>query len=366
MPLFTSNSSQADKISPWLLSWGLGFILTLLICFLLSHAAKRIGYQAQIIHDRDTWAMQRERLGDLDGDEVALVGQSRLLMGFSMKTAKSMFPNKKFVQLAVDGAEPGPTAIDLASDSDFRGLLVLSISFFPESKYDQSSYLEHYYNAWSLSRKLDRNIRTELQQGFVLFNPRLNPIWQAYSFLSRGQLLDPSFYLDNRERGRIANWSTQAGRRIIESRVAAGDQEWMLGLLRNKASQNWYTQRFTNWFKNFEPHVQALHARGGHLVYLRMPYRVPGKTGHQLEKKLFKPIFDEVAGESEASLIHFLDLEELAELETPDGSHLTYQGSLRFTTVLLETLAKKGLLPPGGRSIATEAFKMRKKSLRGD
>src|SRR5262249_52947108 len=96
--------------------------------------------------------------------------------------------------------------------------------------------------------------------------------------------------------------------------------------------------------REINSNVLALRARGGDVVFLRVP-----SCGErwQLEERYHPKAqnWDHFAAASTALCIHFKDLSSMSALRCPDDSHLDAREAPRFTHVLLDELARHRLLP---------------------
>jgi hypothetical protein len=91
--------------------------------------------------------------------------------------------------------------------------------------------------------------------------------------------------------------------------------------------------------------VTAIQARGGNVVYVRMPtcderWRAD-ETGRP--KAMF---WDRFAARTKAVAIHFRDVPALANLRCPDTSHIASSDGPLFTRMVIEILVARGVIVP--------------------
>src|SRR5690606_27900775 len=86
-----------------------------------------------------------------------------------------------------------------------------------------------------------------------------------------------------------------------------------------------------------ELYVTLIHARGGKVIYLRMPTCDERWKADELTmpKRRF---WDRLARVSRATLVHFKDHSTLSTFECPDTSHIDSKDGPRFTRALIDIL----------------------------
>jgi len=77
------------------------------------------GYQPSMKDDEHAWVRERARVS-ASPRTVALLGASRIQLGFSPPAFRAALPRWTYVQLAIDGTQPAGSLRDLAADP--RGL----------------------------------------------------------------------------------------------------------------------------------------------------------------------------------------------------------------------------------------------------
>ena len=136
------------------------------------------GRQPWVGDDKDLWAEQRRKV-DNNGSAIALVGTSRMHVGLAIDVLRRRFPGREIAQLAIDGAAPLPTLRDLANDPSFRGLVICELdarNLMPEDdRSAQEDYVRHARKVWSTARRIDRALRSTVQERLALLAPDLTP-----------------------------------------------------------------------------------------------------------------------------------------------------------------------------------------------
>jgi hypothetical protein len=91
-----------------------------------------------------------------------------------------------------------------------------------------------------------------------------------------------------------------------------------------------------------EPAVAAIQARGGKVVYVRMP---TCDALWDADERMFPKaqFWDQLAARTHAIAIHFKDDPTLASFDCPDTSHLDMRDAPAFTRALLQVLRDRGV-----------------------
>jgi hypothetical protein len=97
-----------------------------------------------------------------------------------------------------------------------------------------------------------------------------------------------------------------------------------------------------------EPAIAQIQARGGRVVYVRMPTCDERWTGDEIvfPKAQF---WDQLAAQTRALTIHFKDYPELAKFPCPDTSHIESKDAPEFTRTLLDILQRHGAITRASR-----------------
>lgn len=297
-------------------------------------------------NDLRLWAEVRSGLDSLGPQGVVFLGASRIARGLSGPELERQLGKGGYLQLGVDGCLPGGSIEDVLSEESFRGVVVASI-FVHEEKLDaevnpwlpcQQKYVDFFHNQWDPVHRAEWYFQRRLKLTFSLLSyshwdlllylqgrgvhqparetrpDRVNPMdfdlpyWQALS--------EDHAKKNAAQLAKLIETIDTPG--VFETIVAKGDK--------------------------FEALIQSFQARGGRFVYLRMPASNPmhGEVYSQLKTGFW----DRLVRRTHAETIHFLDIEAMKDLQTPDGSHLHASDTAGFTSVLLEELRGRGLLEP--------------------
>lgn len=303
----------------------------------LEWVARRHGFQPSVKDDEYAWTWQRMRVSDDSPRTVAFVGTSRILLAFSSDTFREMLPGWKPVQLAIDGTQPGGVLIDLANDPAFRGIAIvdtLESGITPDDWHRVDAYVRAYHRRWrEVGAMADRWLSTLVQSHLALLTAR------GLHVLTHG-LRSPPYVTTFADRTQHADYS--------RTNVAAHRQLQLVRVRKEMEFPPPTAQDADRWLQaalEMEPYIDRIQARGGRVVYLRMPVCDERWVADQrtVPKDLY---WDRLAAHTHALTIHFADYPTLRDFACPDTSHLDSKDAPRFTRALLTILIQRGVLAP--------------------
>jgi hypothetical protein len=320
----------------------LGLALALLIAALagLEGFWRLQGHTPAIIDDEDLWCSQRDRASLPNA--VVLIGASRLAWGFSTDVIRRRFPDHPVVQLC-DRWSPVAVLRDLSADESFRGVVLASVvaERLERLRWDDQQHLVDYCETqWTPSSEFNRALRMRLEAAFVIVNPIVGILEVGRSLVDGAGLPAPLWVRMSPDRSVRADFQARDqdfirrfARRLIREHAQGGERprpsqprEWLEGV------------------KQIESFVQRIQARGGRVVFIRLPTAGRQWTlDHENYPK--SDYWDALAEMTDARTIHFLDVPGMKNVELPDGSHPDWRAAVPYTELLLDELSKQGVLP---------------------
>jgi hypothetical protein len=341
VPSSISSSSSRAPAGPWLLTWALALAMAAGMVYKLEMHVRAKGYKASVRDNPTLWAYHRGRVSDSSARTVALLGASRMQLGFSTRQFRQEFPGYKLAMLAIDGTAPVGSLRDLAADPDFRGIAIVSMTApaFREKQWNhQDEYINYYHDGVPPGLYLNRFLETLVEQRLVL---RSAGGMRALSMLITHHRWPRAIYLTtwaDRSRSahyRLVNIKARRKHRIERLRAQSAKDT-------RPDPEAWLDQAV-----KVEPFVEAIRARGGHVVFVRFP--TSDEHLEHTERIYPKAEFwDRFAARTRATTVHFLDYPQLSGFDCPDTSHLDMRDAPAFTSALAEILVQKGVLerPP--------------------
>jgi len=348
VPSSTSSSSERAPAGPWRLTWLAALLVAGAAFGGLEALWRSRGHRPSVVDDADLWACHRRRVYGRGHRIVALLGASRMQLGFDTRAFRERFPHYRLVQLAIGGDHPIAALQDLARDPAFNGVVICAMTaagFRRRARDEQQDYVDHYHEHFNTNARFNRLIAALLQGHLVFIHPRFNTEKTLIRALRRQPMPRPTYLIIHMDRSGSADYTRLdivAHRRERVERVRTG----------HAASPPPTPDEWLQEAAEIEPLVQDIHARGGRVVFLRFP-----SSGEHLElDERYYPrrqYWDRFAAITSAVTVHFQDVPGLAGFDCPDASHLDERDAPRFTLALADELVRLGVLLPAAGSTAT-------------
>ena len=339
MPLSISNSDIPYRDipnQPWLKILAVSFLLLVLAMIAWESLSRSMhhttgtylsGFEAM-------WADERRKLDTPNNDiRVVLTGSSRILWASDLDIMETHLGTRP-LQLALPGTSPAIFVEDIVNNTEFDGLIIVGVTPFLFNW-----MTEGYFGGPALER-----LRNELpsQWSGTKLHEFLN---EYFAFLDEGfslfELVDHYTYASVPERAGSKNLSQQgwklgnvyADRQTdmwspIEERGSFDNIQitnfWTPGIdLENIQTPEELTEMSVAAVSFFEPVIAKLRARGGDIIFIRMPSEGLYKeldTASNHRENLWAPMIEGF----NSPAINSMDYPELSsELDIPEWSHLS-------------------------------------------
>jgi hypothetical protein len=297
------------------------------------------GYLADVFAWEPLWAFQRERLEGAGRDTVALLGGSRMQIGFSPGAFHEVRPEIAVVQLADAGKSPLVALWDLARDESFRGVVLCAvpeISTAPGMN-GQGELVNWYRTEWTPGQKYSLLLAVPLQANLVFLQPRLRGP-KLIDALSKGRLPPLNYYRTHFDRSRdmyFDRLSPKAIKGLTDTRIKR--ERSLLPPQPPASLELW--KGHTGRLMRFAQHIAA---RGGQVVFVNFPVR---GAFEKLADDYFPraQYWDDFARAGFLSL-HWEDMPGQESLRLPDGSHLDAESAGVFTRWIARELTARGVI----------------------
>lgn len=339
MPSSTFSSDRAPR-KRYSIIWICAGVLSVSVIAGVESFWRAQGHVPVVNDGQELWSWYRNEVYGNEGKTVVLVGRSRQMCGFWTEGFRERFPDHKLVQLSVAGAKVLPVFRNLAMDDEFQGTVLCSIMPYDLSAPEDQPhpYLDYYiaegkqYESliehWEFGAKHYLN-------SLVAFNPRtsLKSAWRhLYTDRSLPEPVIDQWRFDRAKYYDFSDIDLEKKRKQLLKHNRPGrarePKSWLRGAVR------------------IEPYVEKIQSRGGRVVFLRYP--TTGENQKRTETKYPKEqIWDRFAEATSAETLHFQDVPAMCEIECPDLSHLDIRDAPRFTSILLDELVRRDVLPRG-------------------
>jgi len=331
--------------------------------------ARRSGYAPTLNDTPDLWSETRAKV---QPDSIVLLGTSRMLFDMDLDVLERGL-GRRPTQLAIVGSSPYPILADLAADPSFHGTVLLDIvpAMFlapPGSPpFEASQKALRRYHSWNHAQRWSHRLGIQLENHVAFLKQEdltLAKLLEQLPIPNRANALlgpkfPPYFYtLDRDRRARMFPEAAIVGS-PLQQRVANG---WLPlftmppppTFIPLEKFQQMMGQAMEARFHDTAKHVAAIQARGGKVVFLRMPVTGPlVEREEQLAPRA--ATWDRLVRENNVPAIHFAEHADLRSFDCPEWSHLSAPDSVEFTRRLIPYLQAALHDPKIGGPIAAAA-----------
>lgn len=316
-------------------------------------AARSKGYGPSIDDNPDLWAEQRSRV---QPDSLVLVGTSRMLFNADLDVMEQAF-GRRPIQLALAGSSPFPILENLAHDESFRGTVILDIvpAMFlapggPPMEVSQKALRR--YREWTLAQRWSHQIGKVLDTRLAFLNQEdltLTKLLERVELPERAAYKTPPklppyfFAVDGDRRGRMVPEAAVIGS-PLQQRVAHG---WLPlfspppppSFIPAEQFMAMMGRAIEARFGQTVKLIADIRARGGRVVFVRMPVQGPLVEREELLAPL-AATWHRLIRENGVPAINFADHPELSSFTLPEWSHLSAPDSVEFTKRLVPHLQR--------------------------
>lgn len=337
----------------WQKAFILAFSLMLIGVAAWEYNARVIwGYDAApYIDSKGLWAIQRHRIENSNKNTVAVIGSSRILFDLDLDNYEKITGTRP-IQLALVGTNPRPLLKDLATDENFKGLLIVGItpgSFFRDSGGLFGKNPEYYANE-SPTQKISQRLSMLIEPYLAFYD---NSNWPLFTLIGRMDFENSVAKFDpvsmvwtlsemQKDRNNKMFWKVESEPYYQKHAQAAWQNFFDLG---DKYGAPPFD--LDKYLAGVVQDVNAIRSRGGDVVFVRTPssggYR-PREAKNQPRDKYW----DRLLTETNTVGVHFEDHPELQGFRTPEWSHLHSDDAPVYTANLVPILDAK--LKAAGKS----------------
>lgn len=313
--------------------------------------ARAAGYRPTLNDTPDLWAEAR---ASVKPDSLVLIGTSRMLFDVDLDVLEKGLGQRP-TQLAIVGSSPFPILADLAADESFHGTVLLDVvpAMYlapggPPVEASQKALRR--YHTWNYAQRWGHQLGTVLERHVAFLKQEdltLAKLLEKVPVPNRADAhlapaLPPYFYTLGRDRrARMYDEAAVVGS-PLQQRVANG---WLPlftmppppSFIPAPVFQQMIGQAIEMRFKETSKLIARIQARGGKVVFLRLPVSGPlVQREEQLAPRA--ATWDRLVRENGVPAIHFQEHSELSAFSCPEWSHLSAPDSVEFTRRLVPHL----------------------------
>jgi hypothetical protein len=337
VPSSTSSSERTIPAVAWRGTWLVALVVAVASIAALEHVTRAHGQRPTVPEDPVWWSLPRRTVDD-DPRVVAFVGTSRMKLAFSPQAFAAAAPERRGIQLAINGAPSLGVLRDLANDAHFRGLAVVDLIEWDVGVYNgftaAEPFVERAHALWRApGAVVNRLLGSRVQEQLALLAVGGRPL--LTSLLRGHRWPNPMWVVTDREGSSHGDYS------LADPKALQGKREWRVKdfFTTIPAPDVWLAMLD----RDFEPLVKQIQAHGGDVVLLRMP--TSGTFQADFDQGYPRATYwDAYAARSAAHVLHFRDIPGMATLTAPDEMHLDQRDQAAFTRSLVELLRARGYL----------------------
>ncbi len=314
--------------------------------------ARHLGYEPTLNDTSDLWA---ERRAAVKPDSTVIIGDSRALFDFDLDVLAEGLGQRP-VQLALVGSSAFPILKDLIADESYHGTIItgmVPLMFLAPGgpPVENSEKALKRFRTRTVAQRLSNRLGMLLEEHIAFLKQEdltLEALLKKLPIPDRANAqipprLPPYFYSINRERrGFMFDAASKPG--PLQTRIKEGwpplftpppPPKW----IPQDAFAKFMGETIESRFAETAAAVQKFRARGGKVVFVRLPVTGPLK---QIEDKASPKTMQwtRLLNETKAPGIYFEDFDELAHFECPEWSHLSGPDSIEFTRRVVPHLKK--------------------------
>lgn len=322
--------------------------------------ARSAGYRPTLNDTADLWAETR---ATVKSDSIVLLGTSRMLFDLDLDVLEMALGSRP-VQLALVGSSPFPILADLAADESFRGTILLDLvpamylapTGSPPVAASEKALTR--YRTWNYAQQWSHQLGVRLEDHVAFLRQEdltLAKLLERVPVPNRADALvgpkfpDYFYSLDRDRRARMVPEAAIVGsplqQRIVNTWLPLFTPPPPPSFIPLEKFQQMMGADLEARFARTKEHVARIQARGGKVVFLRLP--VTGSLAEREEQLAPRAAtWDRLVRENRVPSIHFAEHPELNAFECPEWSHLSAGDSVAFTRLLVPHLQRALERPP--------------------
>jgi len=305
----------------------------------------------------ELWTQKRSEVYLPSDKATVFIGSSRHKYDIDIPTWESI-TGERAIQLAFEGTSPMPALDDLASDSLFKGKLVIDVTeglLFNTSPYN----MERLTKSIAYRKKITPAQRFGFEVNH-LFESQL--VFLDRDFYSLTAMIKRSGIIPPRE-GVMEEpmFPVEFGRVSFDRQDRMTDRFVKDTTLRNKVKNIWVffskmamkepppsQKAIDSIFMVIKTDVDKINARGGRVLFVRSPSSGPywGAEQHVFPRE---KLWNRILAMTGSPGIHFTDYPSLANFQCPEFSHLSPADAIVYTRNLLSVMDQQKVWAPSGK-----------------
>ncbi len=129
------------------------------------------GAEPNYVDDPRRWSYFRDQVGPMkERNSTILIGASRIQLGWSLDTFRSIIPRTRIIQLAIDGTHPWAVLRDLSENTDFAGVVIVALTaggILPGVRNGAQEYIQFHTDSWTPNNEINF-LMDDFFQGYLI------------------------------------------------------------------------------------------------------------------------------------------------------------------------------------------------------
>lgn len=322
----------------WLLIWATTVAILGGLVFVTEAAWRSVGYNPSAVDSPALWQFWYDRAVSGGPRTIAMIGSSRIQAGISTQVLRDRLSDYRIVQLA-KYASGGPIGVLrlLAADNRFNGIVICDTiePYLLRDAWDEQDYL--FDVNYGVRAKIEALAAARILENFAI-RAKDTGVWAALGWLiGRGTVPTPRHIRMPADRSLLFDFSRVKG---LQQFTDERNDDFRR---RYEALQMPQPEGLDKDVAEIEGFVDRIQARGGQVVFLRMP-----SSGARLAlEEEYHPkaaYWDRLATTTRGVWMHPADMGKDQHWESPDQSHLDFRDTISFTNALVDEILRKGVV----------------------
>ena len=302
------------------------------------------------------WAEARRKVDRDEPDATVLIGSSRMQFDIDLDVWREE-TGVEPVQLSLEGSNPLPILSHISEDEDFDGLLVVGITppLIMRPGIGARENVLKRYETETPAQWIGQQLSYPLERTLAFYNFDT----ALFTVLARQDWWPgrPGFEapppevrkLENMRRNRQADLWTRIETDTAYNEIVTSTWRAIIESIPAPPPEDVAREHFEALLAQVAADVGRIRERGGDVVFVRLP-----SSGYfrEAEARMTprERVWENLLAAADAVGVHFEDYPELADIPTPEWSHISARDKDRLTRsvvrILRERLAERGITRP--------------------
>lgn len=330
-----NSNNQISSNRNWLSIWSISILIAALFVCIHEYILTSAGYKPSLVSDEALWSVMREKIDSSKQNSLLLLGSSRMQTNVDTRYLRDTCNVKQVIQLALSGRGTSyPVFRDIVENTDYKGQILISETeaTLSSNKSEQESFVKYFHSNFTIDRKINRKIRTWLQQKILIANPANSSKRLWGNLLIKHRLPPPYHVTTLPTRDQLADFSLVDFEKLRIDKLDGITEQYKGSRFINNGK--WLENVLAKW----GPLITKFRDRGGEVAFIRMPID-PERWVIEGKYWPIERYWQRFLISTNTTGVHFETVPEFNQLTYPDGSHIDRKDRIKFTNIMLGALS---------------------------